>query len=118
MPPKGDRRRAYGMRHPVGVCGRTPRLPQRKASVGSGLEELVEAYQKAESRLRATLLGDGQYSSGAVRGEERREAVSRQLRQLRATFDKVVELTSEQGEALDEALRAQARRATRRTKKK
>jgi hypothetical protein len=86
--------------------------------VGSGLEELVAAYQRAESRLRATLLGDGLYSGGAVRGEERREAVSRQLRQLRTTFDAVVELTSQQGEALDDALKAQARRAARRTKKK
>jgi hypothetical protein len=85
------------------------------------LDELVAEYQRAERRLRETLLGDAVYSSGAVHGEERRQAVNTQLRHLRTTFDAAVRLAEEAAPAehagtLAEALRRRTRPSTRGTK--
>lgn len=82
------------------------------------LDQLVVGYRRAEGRLRETLLGDGLYTSGAVRGAEARDAVGKELRQLRASFDAAVRIV-EAGErqALEHELKLAARRAARRAKK-
>ena len=85
-------------------------------------DEVIVAFRRAERRLRDTLLGDGVYSSGAVRGAEARDSVGKDLRQLRASFDAAAQLVEDaQRERLDAALKREAqlaaRRAARRAKK-
>jgi len=57
-----------------------------------------QVYRQAELRLRAALLGDGEYSAGAARGEEARELVIRELRKMRRAFESALD-------ARDDALR-------------
>ena len=90
-------------------------------SVDQNLDDLVSAYQAAERRLRESLLGDGEYSSGAVRGEETRLAVGNQLRRLHLAFEEAVlaaKAAQERVDALDAELQARARRAARSTRKR
>ena len=44
-------------------------------------------YHQAERRLREILLGDGTFTPGYVKGEERRLEVTRALRKMREAFD-------------------------------
>ena len=86
--------------------------------MGLDLDELVVEYQHAERSLRDALLGDGVYSSGAVRREEARTAVGNRLRRLHATFEEAVHAAKASGERVDELeaeLRAARRRPTART---
>jgi 23S rRNA maturation mini-RNase III len=87
--------------------------------VGLDLDELVVEYQHAERSLRDALLGDGVYSSGAVRGEEMRTAVGTRLRRLHATFEEAVQVAKASQEHVDELeaeLRARRRPAARRAR--
>jgi hypothetical protein len=86
--------------------------------VSQELDQLVAGYRRAEGRLRESLLGDGLYTSGAVRGAEARDAVARELRQLRASFDAAVHMVEEgERQALEHELKLAARRAARRAEK-
>lgn len=88
--------------------------------VGQDLDELVTEHQLAERSLRNALLGDGVYSSGAVRGEETRTAVGNRLRRLHATFEEAVRVARARQErvaALEAELRARRRPAARRARK-
>ena len=102
----------------IGPVSVTAESGTRPHLVPPELDELVAEYQRAERRLRETLLGDAVYSSGAVRGEEQRQAVSTQLRHLRATFDAAVRLADADAPAdtLAEALRRRTRPSMRSTK--
>ena len=83
--------------------------------MGHDFDEVVDAYRRAERRLRDTLLGDGVYSSGAVRGAEARSSVGKDLRRLRTSFDLAVRLVEDaERERLDAALKRQARLAAQR----
>jgi hypothetical protein len=44
-------------------------------------------YNQAERRLREILFGDGTFSPGVVKGEDRRLEVTRTLRKMRDAFD-------------------------------
>jgi hypothetical protein len=44
-------------------------------------------YHQAERRLREILFGDGTFTPGYVKGEERRLEVTRTLRKMREAFD-------------------------------
>lgn len=88
--------------------------------MGQDLREVVAAYHQAERRLRETLLGDGLYSVGAVRGEAQRVAVGNQLRALRSSFEAVLELAEsvrQAHDALEGELQGRARQAARRPRK-
>ncbi len=50
------------------------------------LDALVEAFRTTDLRLRQTLFGDGVYSGGLVKGEERRAEVTRDLGRMRDCF--------------------------------
>ena len=96
------------------------RVGNDSRSVDQNLDDLVSAYQAAERRLRESLLGDGEYSSGAVRGEETRLAVGNQLRRLHLAFEEAVlaaKAGQERVDALDAELQARAQRAARSTRK-
>lgn len=47
----------------------------------------TQAYHQAERRLREMLFGDGAFTPGLVKGEERRLEVTRVLRRMREAFD-------------------------------
>jgi len=76
---------------------------------------VIDAFRRAERRLRATILGDGVYASGAVRGAEARDSVGKDLRQLRTSFDAAAQLVENaERERLDAALKREAQLAARR----
>ena len=50
------------------------------------LDALVEVFRTTDLRLRQTLFGDGVYSGGLVKGEERRAEVTRDLGRMRDCF--------------------------------
>jgi hypothetical protein len=50
------------------------------------LDALVEVFRTTELRLRQALFGDGIYSGGLVKGEERRAQVTRDLGRMRDSF--------------------------------
>lgn len=52
--------------------------------------DLVEAYRRAELRLRLMLLGDGMTEPGMVKGEESRARVTAALRGMRDVFTRAV----------------------------
>ena len=96
--------------------------PREGTRLGHEFDEVIDAFRRAERRLRDTLLGDGVYASGAVRGAEARDSVGKDLRQLRTSFDAAAQLVDDaERERLDAALKREAqlaaRRAARRAKK-
>ena len=52
--------------------------------------DLVEAYRRAEQRLRLMLLGDGMTEPGMVKGEESRARATGALRGMRDVFTRAV----------------------------
>jgi len=50
-------------------------------------EDPTKAYQLAERRLRELLFGDGTFTPGMVKGEERRLEVTTALRRMRQAFE-------------------------------
>ena len=53
-------------------------------------DDPTQAYHQAERRLRELLFGDGTFSPGVVKGEDRRAETTRILRRMREAFDAVV----------------------------
>jgi len=62
-------------------------------------EDVVEAYRRAELRLRLMLLGDGTSEPGMVRGEEPRARASAALRRMRDLFTQAVAEEAERAPA-------------------
>ena len=50
-------------------------------------DDPTQAYHQAERRLRELLFGDGTFSPGVVKGEERRTETARFLRRMREAFE-------------------------------
>jgi hypothetical protein len=50
-------------------------------------EDPEKVYQLAERRLRELLFGDGAYTPGLVKGEDRRIELTRVLQRMRQSFD-------------------------------
>jgi hypothetical protein len=50
-------------------------------------DDPTQAFQKAERRLRELLFGDGTFTPGMVKGEERRMETTKILRRMREAFD-------------------------------
>jgi excisionase family DNA binding protein len=67
--------------------------------------DLVEAYRRADQRLRLMLLGDGVSEPGMVKGEESRARVTAALRHIRDLFARAV------GEDSERVVAAEARMA-------
>ena len=61
--------------------------------------DAAAVFRRAEHRLRAVLLGDGMDLMGAVRGEERREEVARELRRLHQAFETLLQASEPAAEA-------------------
>ena len=51
------------------------------------INEAVESYRQAETRLRQVLFGDGVDTPGLVKGEDLRLRVNRDLRRMRDAFN-------------------------------
>jgi len=51
------------------------------------VDDPEQGYRQAECRLRAALLGDGEYAAGIARGEEARSLVLRELRKMHESFE-------------------------------
>lgn len=56
----------------------------------AAVDDPVKAYHQAERRLREMLFGDGTFTVGLVKGEERRLEVTKVLRRMREAFDAAV----------------------------
>ncbi len=67
--------------------------------------DLVEAYRRADQRLRLMLLGDGVSEPGMVKGEEPRARASAALRHMRELFGHAA------GEESERVVAAEARMA-------
>jgi hypothetical protein len=50
-------------------------------------DDPTQAYHRAERRLRELLFGDGTFTPGMVKGEERRMETTKILRRMREAFD-------------------------------
>jgi excisionase family DNA binding protein len=81
--------------------------------------DAAAVFRRAEHRLRAVLLGDGMDLMGLVRGEERREEVTRELRRMHQAFEAALQAGEPEVEAepriaeLEEELRRIAASRTR-----
>lgn len=67
--------------------------------------DLVEAYRRADQRLRLMLLGDGVSEPGMVKGEEPRARTTAALRHMRDLFNRAA------GEESERVIAAEARMA-------
>jgi regulator of sirC expression with transglutaminase-like and TPR domain len=67
------------------------------------IDDPAKEYRQAERRLREMLLGDGTFTAGLVKGEERRIETTRVLRRMRDAFDAALAETEEGGAKKAEA---------------
>jgi excisionase family DNA binding protein len=65
--------------------------------------DVLEAYRRADLRLRLLLLGDGADIPPLVRGEESRQRVTNEIRHLRDAFEALLESESEARTGIAEA---------------
>lgn len=63
--------------------------------------DLVEAYRRADQRLRLMLLGDGLSEPGIVKGEEARARATAALRQMRELFNQALAVDTERADAAE-----------------
>jgi hypothetical protein len=60
-------------------------------------DDPTQAYHRAERRLRELLFGDGTFSPGMVKGEERRMETTKILRRMREAFDEAAAASTRAG---------------------
>jgi excisionase family DNA binding protein len=59
--------------------------------MADAVSDPVEAYRRAEARLRLLLLGDGMDTVGRVKGQEHRDQVLSELRRMRHSVAAILE---------------------------